>query len=141
MNAETKTILMEMGFNFDSNLRVPNHDNLGMDLSIVRRGSAVSVYCSNEAEYDTLANHGAIIHKHDEESRFMLAFHLGKEKLFPILRSVAVMRVLNSGDKTKIKRHQKLANNMAKNWLANMPLALSSQYGPRTTLDEYRLSA
>jgi len=153
MNAESIQILRDMGFNsVASRINVPSHTELGMSLTCIRNGNTIIVFCNGgQAEYDTLANHGAVLRRKkgdDFESTDAQRFVAGgipyltlpTERLFFVFRSIAMMRLLESGDTTRQNEFWTVANTLATAWINGLPSEGNALYQRDIAADTFEES-
>jgi hypothetical protein len=122
----SKVVLRALGFNsFDSRAEVPQAIGLlNLKIKIVPNGNGTKVFChGGQAEYDLIKSHLATGSRETEQCEVGGIPYLAmtKDRLESVLRSIAHFRILIAGKARQVKRHQVIANKLAKRWLAQLP--------------------
>lgn len=131
MTTETIQILKDMGF-IRGEASFPAHFELGLQLTIKRNGAGTIIFCNGGvAEYELLANHGAINRKREMQTVCagdVPYLTINLPKLARVFLSIATMRILNVGTKEQKRAHQKLARQCALRWINQIPAETNDLY-------------
>lgn len=140
MTTETIETLAQLGINPTvKHLSLPATLEMNLDLTIQRMGTSIILFCKGgEPVYDTLANHGAVCNDHEVlfagyDTPYLT---LSPERAFDVFKSVITMRILCTGNKQDIRRHQKIANETAKQWLELVPREQNPIYARHVALND-----
>jgi len=138
----SKVILRSLGFNsFDSRAEVPQAIGLlNLQIKVVPNGSGTKVFChGGQAEYDLIKSHMATRSRETEQCEIggVPYLAMSRNALESVLRSIAHFRILIGGKDRQVRRHQVIANKLAKRWIAQIPRETDLANVHGATLQEF----
>ena len=137
MNETTKQTLNELGFNYPG-ATFPTGETFDLPVSIVPRGNTTIFLCGNDDAFQTLANHGAVQRNREiPDINGVKYMTVPTTRVYSIFESIARMRLLCSGNKEKVRRHQKLSAALAASWIAALPVERDTYYVKAIAADEF----
>ena len=138
----SKVILRSLGFSsFDSKIEIPKAIGLlNLKVKMVPNGTGTKIFChGGQAEYDLIKSHMATGSRETEQCEIGGVPYLAmtKKSLESVLRSIAHFRILIGGKSRQVKRHQVIANKLAKKWLGQIPRETDLANVHGATLQEF----